>query len=143
MKNVTITTIASLTTAEIVVAYNERAIALSETEVKRFSDRKAAERRLAAILARFEEAFPADKEEKKAKRSAAEGIAASWKNPEIAEKRMTRNTVLVNGEEFESFRKAWAACGFDDKKHIKNRMALKQNGTLTVGEFKFELGEQY
>lgn len=139
MKNVTIATIATLTTAEIIVSYNERAVALGEVEVKRFSDRKTAEKRLASILARHEEAFPVQA----AKRTAAEGIAASWNDPVVAEKRSTRHTVLVNGEEFESFRKAWAACGFDDRKHIKNRMALKTNGTLTVGEFKFELGEQY
>lgn len=142
MKNVTIITIATLTTAEIVAAYNERAVALSETEVKRFADRKTAEKRLAAILARHAEAFPVEAEPK-AKRSASEGIAASWKKPEVAQARMTRNHVMLNGEEFKSFRQAWAAAGLDDKKHIKYRLELKEKGVLVVGENRFEIGDQY
>ena len=48
----------SMTPAELLARYNSRAEALGENTVKRFSDRKTAERRLAAIEQRFAEANP-------------------------------------------------------------------------------------
>lgn len=48
----------SLTTAELLARYNSHAEALGENTVKRFSDRKTAERRLVAIEQRFAEANP-------------------------------------------------------------------------------------
>lgn len=139
MTNLTITTIASSSTKDLVAAYNEMAVALGEREVNRFADRKTAEKRTAAILARYTEAFPAVE----VKRTAAEGIAESWNNPEVAAKRLTRNKVVVDGEEFGSFRKAWAACGFDDKDHIKFRLVMKAEGKVEVSGKTFFLGEQY
>lgn len=139
MTKLTIVTIATLTSKELVAAFNEMAVALGEKTTARFSDRKTAEKRVAAILARHVEAFP----EVKAKRTAAEGIADSWNDPEVAAKRLTRNTVVVDGEEFKSFRKAWAAMGFDDKDHIKFRLVMKSEGQVSVNGKTFLKGEQY
>ena len=121
--------------------------------INRFADRKAAEKRCTAKLNEMidaalteldalEAAFAAQSattEEKapKARRSAAEGIAASWNDPEVAAKRMTRNSVVANGEEFKSVRAAFYALGLPDNKHIAFRMKLKAEGHAEINGIKF------
>lgn len=134
---ITLKAISTVSSKELLAAYNEMAVALGEKPTARFSTRSAGERRTAAILARYVEAFPV------VRRSASEGIADSWKDPEVAAKRTTRNRVVVDGEEFKSFRDAWRAKGFDDKAHIKYRMVMKTAGQVEFNGKTFYLGEQY
>lgn len=136
-------------TSELLTTYNKMAEALGEKVCHRFADRETAERRVSAIIARYSDAFqPAVVEAvTEEKRTAAEGIAASWKDPEVAAKRMTRHTVICNGQEFKSVRQAFAAFGLNDKKHIAFRMKLKAAGKEIYREngvhFQFALQEQY
>jgi hypothetical protein len=64
--------------------------------------------------------------------SLSAAIAASWVDPEVAAKRMTRNgvTVTVNGKsaEFKSVRTAFAELKLPDAKHIRFRMLVKKEG---------------
>lgn len=72
------------------------------------------------------------------RRSNSEGIAKSWDNKEVAQKRLTRNGVMVEGiGEFKSVRVAFAALGLPDSKHIRFRMKLKEAGRLN-----FEFGNK-
>lgn len=72
------------------------------------------------------------------RRSNSEGIAKSWDNKEVAQKRLTRNGVIVEGVgEFKSVRVAFAALGLPDSKHIRFRMKLKEAGRLN-----FEFGNK-
>ncbi|MEY6739526.1 hypothetical protein AB9B63_15890 [Escherichia coli] len=72
------------------------------------------------------------------RRSNSEGIAKSWCNKEVAQKRLTRNGVMVEGVgEFKSVRVAFAALGLPDSKHIRFRMKLKEAGRLN-----FEFGNK-
>lgn len=72
------------------------------------------------------------------RRSNSEGIAKSWDNKEVAQKRLTRNGVMVEGVgEFKSVRVAFAALGLPDSKHIRFRMKLKEAGRLN-----FEFGNK-
>lgn len=136
-------------TSELLESYNKMAEALGEKVCHRFSDRETAERRVIAILSRYSDAFQEAISEsvEEEKRTAAEGIAASWKNPEVAARRLTRHTVVCNGQEFKSVRAAFKAFGLNDKKHIAFRMKLKAAGNEIYREngvhFKFSLQEQY
>lgn len=72
------------------------------------------------------------------RRSNSEGIAKSWDNKEVAQKRLTRNAVMVEGVgEFKSVRVAFVALGLPDSKHIRFRMKLKEAGRLN-----FEFGNK-
>lgn len=72
------------------------------------------------------------------RRSNSEGIAKSWDNKEVAQKRLTRNGVMVEDVgEFKSVRVAFAALGLPDSKHIRFRMKLKEAGRLN-----FEFGNK-
>lgn len=72
------------------------------------------------------------------RRSNSEGIAKSWDNKEVAQKRLTRNGVMVEGVgKFKSVRVAFAALGLPDSKHIRFRMKLKEAGRLN-----FEFGNK-
>lgn len=142
-------TVATAKTSELLSSYNKMAEALGEKVCHRFADREVAERRVIAIIGRYSDAFQPVVESavEEEKRTASEGIAASWKNPEVAAKRMTRHTVVCNGQEFKSVRQAFAAFGLNDKKHIAFRMKLKAAGKEIYREngvhFHFSLQEQY
>jgi len=70
-------------------------------------------------------------------------IAASWNDPLVAQKRMTRHGVMVtcnsSTAEYKSVRAAFAALGLPDSKHIRFRMLVKEHGTAV---FEFN-GEKY
>lgn len=61
-----------------------------------------------------------------------QAIAASWTDPEIAAKRMTRHhiTVTVNGKsaDYKSVAAAFGALGLPMSKHIRFRMKVKSEG---------------
>lgn len=66
------------------------------------------------------------------RKSNAAGIAASWNRADVAEKRLTRNGVRVEGHgEFKSVRVAFAALNLPDSKHIRFRMKLKEAKSAT------------
>lgn len=140
----TIANITTATTAELVAFFNANCEVINANPVKRFADRKTAEKRVAALMA----SIPAEPVACE-KRTAAEGIAASWKNPEVATKRMTRHQVEVNGEEFRSVGQAFAQLGLGNSNAaIKFRMQLKSAGAATFtaanGEkYNFSLADQY
>lgn len=60
----------------------------------------------------------------------ANGVAESWKNPEVAAKRAQRNAVEVDGVQYRSVRAAYLALELPLKEHIQFRMLLKENGQL-------------
>lgn len=70
-------------------------------------------------------------------------IAASWNDPLVAQKRMTRHGVTVtcngNSAEYKSVRAAFGTLGLPDSKHIRFRMLVKANGSAV---FEFN-GEKY
>jgi hypothetical protein len=72
----------------------------------------------------------AEKEEKR-KRTLSEAIAETWKRPEVARARKTRDNVQVtvegNTEGFSSVWKAFEYYGLPAEKHIKFRGALKKS----------------
>lgn len=129
----TISKIATATTAELVNFFNANCEKVGKAPVKRFADRKTAEKRVAALMAEL----PV---EAKATRTAAEGIRESWKNPEVAAKRMTRNGCTVNGTEFPSVWAAFQALNLGNANAaIKFRMALKKEGKKELNSLNFSL----
>lgn len=146
-----LSSIATAKTSELVATYNIYA----EKAVKKFADRKTAERRTREVLEsaladlRALEAVAPEVEAEPVKRSLSESIAASWTNPEVAAKRLTRHAVVarVGGKalEFASLRKAFAALKLPDSKHIAFRQVLKAKGKATFNfgrdSVEFELAE--
>lgn len=130
--------ITTATTAELVAFWNEHA----EKPVKRFADRKTAERRVAALVAELaakqEQAAPAPN------RSAA--IAASWRDPRTAKLRAARLHVRVNGGWFRSVPQAFRELQLPMSKHIAFRGQLREAGQLTFThegrDFVFELADK-
>ena len=125
--SVTLSTVSSVATSALVAFYNERA----EKPVKKFATRAIAEARVTTIL----EAEAATAEP--VRRTLSEAITESWKNPEIAAKRATRNSVKADGIEYRSVREAFRALRLPIAKHIPFRMALKAAGRAV-----FEAGEK-
>lgn len=68
----------------------------------------------------------------------SEGVAKSWKDKGVAEKRSKRHFVRVNGQEFGSVRAAFVALNLPLNKHIKFRMELKAEGSLNAFGRKWE-----
>lgn len=138
--------ITTATTAELVAFWNAHA----EKPVKRFSDRKTAERRVAALIETLtpkvsKKATKAPKVSKKAakapNRSAA--IAASWRDPRVAKLRSARLHVRVNGAWFRSVPQAFRELQLPMSKCIAFRGKLREAGQLTFIhnglDFVFEL----
>jgi hypothetical protein len=117
---------------ELVEFYNHNA----DKPVSRFSDRKAAERRVAKLVeentGKQLEAPEASPEEKadETKRSQAEGITASWTDPKVREARSSRIHITVDGEEFSSVRKAFLEFALPLNEHIIFRGNLREAGEL-------------
>ncbi|EIK4671368.1 hypothetical protein LJ721_004718 [Salmonella enterica] len=169
----TILTVDEVQTAdskELVTFFNRYANAIDAKTVNRFSSRAVAVRRcteLAAVLANQEEENDAGTKEEAASLPAAPevvtekdcteeakrilgarekqraGITASWGDEKVKAARMTKNKVICGGVEYGSFRQAWAAAGFPDSIHIRNRMKLKKEGVLVYEGVKFKLGSRY
>ena len=115
--------IRSASTADLLATYNR----LTGESVKRFSTRAAAEKRTAAAIAEFD-----SKADLKIRgKNLAESISLSWRNPEIAAKRLTRNHVRVGGAEYRSVKAAFVSLRLSLAKHIPFRMELKAAGRAT------------
>jgi hypothetical protein len=116
------------TTAELVEWYN----ANSSSPVKKFADRKTAERRVLALLAEGVSApVPEPKKVKAAKVNSAPAdmsaaVAATWLNPDIAAARSVRDHVTVDGKWFVSVRQAFIDLNLPLNEHIKFRKSLKR-----------------
>ena len=147
--------VAAAATAELVATFN----AFSTKPVKKFADRKTAERRVIALYREqmgedmpatytapvapvattsvvrvntTEVAEVAEVAEKAARRAAGnEAISASWDNPEVRAARTSRIAIAVNGEEYTSVRAAFVALGLPLGRHIRFRGALRASGQVT------------
>lgn len=132
--------VSTATTAELVAFYNEHN---ADKPVKKFADRKTAERRVSALLATVK---PVRKvAAKSSDRSAA--IAASWTDKKVAAARATRHGVRVTDPRggqgnYKSVREAFMVLALPIGQHIKFRGALKAAGKAEFGKFKFALIER-
>lgn len=133
-------------TSELVAFYNEHA----KSQIKKFSDRATAERRVADLLVEVE-SKKAEQTEKDAEvfermmeatknPNRSEAIAASWNDDKVKEARSMRNGVFVDGTtEYRSVKAAFIQLGLPLGKHIKFRMNLKAAGTLEFQGHEFVL----
>ncbi|EBI1908741.1 hypothetical protein FK091_23815 [Salmonella enterica] len=145
----TINTIQTVSTKELVAFYNEHCHLISANQIIKFSDRKSAEKRVAALLAVvLEKKTQEAKEEPKEIVSAAESrrasIAKSWSDPVIRVKRSTRNAVIVNGTHYRSCWEAWQALQLGTVNECirfrgKLKNELKKSLTLNAETYTFEI----
>lgn len=145
----TINTIQTASTKELVAFYNEHCHLINANQITKFSDRKNAEKRVAALLAVvLEKKTQEAKEEPKEKVSSAEarraGIVKSWNDPVTRVKRSTRNAVIVNGTHYRSCWEAWQALQLGTvnecikfRGQLKNE--LKKSLTLNSKTYSFEI----
>lgn len=129
--------VASAKTSELVTFYNSH----SDKPVKKFSDRKTAERRVNDLLDELydgPEVFGVDDTPaptapaaptKAADRS--EGIRRSWQDPEVAAKRAQRSAVAVDGHEYKSVGAAFRALELPMNECIRFRIELKAQGRIS------------
>jgi hypothetical protein len=141
--------ITTATTAELVAFYNANAAAA----VKKFADRKTAERRVAALIETLEvkakrEPKPKAPKVYKTYEERSEAIAKSWLVPATKAKRVTRHSVDVVTPEglrmgFRSTKEAFEVLELPLGQHIRFRGQLKQAGTKEFaandGAYKFIL----
>lgn len=146
---ITINTIQTASTKELVAFYNENCHMIDAKQITKFSDRKNAEKRVATLLSVVLEAQEQEaKEEPKEKVDSAEarraGIAKSWTDPVVRVKRSTRNAVIVNGTHYSSCWEAWQALQLGTvnecikfRGQLKNE--LKKSLTLNAETYNFEI----
>jgi hypothetical protein len=122
------------TMAELVKFYNAHAA----KPVKKFADRKTAERRVAALVPaqRTLRVKPAANKDRGA------SIAESWKNKKVAAARAARHAVKVDDKTFKSVREAFMVLALPLGQHIKFRGALKAAGKAEFAGRKFRLVER-
>lgn len=156
MTNVTKATISTVSIGELVAFYNSK----SPKPVKKFADRKTAERRVMEFLedsgpkgakAPTPKAAkaPAAKTPKVAKEpkapkepvSRAAAIAKSWTNPATKAARSERSHVIVDKVQYRSVLQAFEELSLDVKKHIAFRGQLKasEGGKLAFAGKVFKL----
>lgn len=127
--------ISTATTAELVAYFNKH----SAKPVKKFADRKTAERRVAALMVTLPKA-PAKKASPAKDRG--EAIAASWQDKRVAAARATRHHVKAAGNTYKSVREAFMVLALPLGQHIKFRGALKAAGRAEFAGVKFQLVER-
>ena len=132
--------VSTATTAELVAFYNKH----SDKPVKKFADRKTAERRVSALVAEIEQKMAAVRPKKAAAKSTdrSAAIAASWTNKQVAAARATRHAVRVGDKTFKSVREAFMVLALPLGQHIKFRGALKAAGKAEFAGRKFRLVER-
>jgi len=114
------------TTKELVAYYNEHA----EKPVKKFADRKTAERRVNELIASMDKPIAQVR---------SEAIAKSWEKPEVKAKRRQRSAVKVDGVEYRSVRAAFGALKLPLNEHIAFRMQLKSDGKTKCYDRQWEI----
>lgn len=151
------------TTASLVEYFN----AHSDKPVKKFADRKTAERRVNELMVTQHFAVPT-REEARACKDLASAIppnalcernperlslnelmvrdgaiaakhSASWSKPEVAAARATRDKVMVDGVEYKSVAAAFRALNLPMSKHIAVRLDVKRNGKAEFEGRKFRI----
>jgi len=141
--------ITTATTAELVAFYNANAA----TAVKKFADRKTAERRVSTLIESLQVAAKKVSKPKapkvyKTHEERSEAIAKSWLVPATKAKRVTRHSVDVVTPEglrmgFRSTKEAFEVLELPLGQHIRFRGQLKQAGTKEFaandGSYKFIL----
>ncbi|EBJ1347135.1 hypothetical protein DO513_24450 [Salmonella enterica] len=145
----TINTIQTVSTKELVAFYNEHCHLINANQITKFSDRKNAEKRVAALLAvvldkKSHEAKEEPKEIVSAAESRRASIAKSWSDPVIRVKRSTRNAVIVNGTHYRSCWEAWQALQLGTVNECirfrgKLKNELKKSLTLNAETYTFEI----
>jgi hypothetical protein len=71
------------------------------------------------------------------RRRVAVNTAESWKDPAIAEARLRRHPVMVNGVKYESIRKAFIALGLDPGRSSTVRKRMVREGAAEFGGYRF------
>jgi hypothetical protein len=142
--------VSAATTAELLAFFNAHS---GTAAVKRFADRKTAERRVAALLAAMPAPAPAaEKRAAPTKKVAADksaadraaSIALSWKDAAVAAARATRHGVRVTAKHggsgnYRSVREAFLNLGLPLGRHIKFRGQLKAAGSAEFEGYTFKL----
>lgn len=134
------------TMKELLAFYNENA----EKPVKRFADRKTAERRVSALMEEMDgpEVFTPDapargkvvvEAPRAASATRSEAIARSWEDEETRAARSQRSAVEVDGHYYGSVRKAFIALDLPMKLHIAFRGELKAAGELDAYDHHWEI----
>lgn len=139
--------IANIPTADLLKFYNDNAERFEMKPVKKFADRGAAETRVADLAARItaaSEAPPKAKASKPAGEPAdlSAAVAATWADPAVREARTARHAVQVGKEVYGSVRKAFAALGLPDNKHVAFRGKLVKEGSGEFEGHKFKVVAQ-
>jgi hypothetical protein len=142
--------VSNSTTSDLIKFYNSH----SATPVKRFSDRKAAERRVLALIAEIKDKTMQEAEVKSsypesAKKAIAAAVSVSWQNPKTRASRIRRTAVSVEGHGvYKSVFEAFVKIGIPTSRHAGFRAALREekSGNLTFvhdgTNYKFSIVEQ-
>jgi len=158
--------VSNSTTSDLIKFYNSH----SATPVKRFSDRKAAERRVLALIAEIKDKTMQEAEVKSscpesaktmqeaevkssypesAKKAIAAAVSVSWQNPKTRASRIRRTAVAVEGHGvYKSVFEAFVKIGIPTSRHAGFRAALREekSGNLTFvhdgANYKFSIVEQ-
>jgi len=147
---ITAANIATIAMAALIAFHNEHAA----KPVKKFADRKTAEKRVLALLATVKpvkKGAAAKTSAPKAKRTAkpaatpadrSASIAASWTRKEVAAARSARHAVKVGGDVFKSLPAAFRALNLPMGQMIKTRLELVRSGKVVHANHKFVLVAQ-
>lgn len=127
--NKVIAQVRSMDTKDLVAFYNKYH---KDEPVKRFKSRAVAEEAVATLIGEITT-------HGKVSQKLSRAVAETWKDPNVAEARSARDSVMVvwngRGEEFRSVRQAFVALELPLNQHIKFRGALKLWGKADF-EFK-------
>jgi len=147
MKLFTTQSISAASMADLIAFFN----ANSDKPVKKFTDRKTAERRVLALSGPVEptdeeisamvQAKPAPKGKAAPKDHAdlSEAQRRCWKDPAIREARCERSAVVVNKTEYKSVPVAFKELDLPSGQMTQFRARLKEAGKLTEYGFKWEI----
>jgi len=143
-------------TAELVEFYNENCADFGKKTVKKFADRATAIMRVRQLIDDIN-ANEADDgatgteddgatgteddgaTDKHANLSAA--VSATWTDPEVAAARKKRYAVVSGGVSYKSVEAAFRELGLPINKAAKFRAVLRDEGTNTINDVVFTLGE--
>lgn len=140
--------IANIPTADLLKFYLEHAERFGMKPVKKFADRGSAETRVADLAAAITAASTAEPIPKAKKVAEGEGaaaadlsaaVAATWNDPDVRAARAARYQVQVGKDTYGSVRKAFAALGLPDNKHVAFRGQLAKAGTGEFNGHKFKV----
>jgi len=136
-------------TNELLSFYNANS---GTAPVKRFADRKTAERRVEALMMSAakpakpsamadtaKQIIKADKKPASPKTSHSASVKSSWKDKDVATRRSTKHHVSVNGKDYRSVLEAFKVLKLPVSKHIKFRAELKEAGAATFDGHRFKL----